>query len=90
MDSLQSPLSPVLAECRELLTFCRTAGVHIGQYITTHVPDLKLPTLGEMDLKLNFYDLQKDLKSLQLRMRRLAGKRRLKEPVSLNRDEDEA
>ncbi len=77
VNAHQAVLGPVLALCGELLAACEAARKPIALFKTYHDPDSEVPlsaNLSEMHR-----DIEKQLNALQHGLRRLLGKKRLKE-----------
>ena len=77
VNAHQAVLGPVLALCGELLSACEAARKPLALFKTYHDPDSEVPlaaNLSEMHR-----DIEKQLNALQGGLRRLLGKKRLKE-----------
>lgn len=77
VNAHQAVLGPVLALCGELLAACEAARKPLARFKAYHDPDIEVPLSA--NLSEQHRDIEKQLNALQSGMRRLLGKKRLKE-----------
>lgn len=77
VNAHRAVLGPVLALCGELLAACEAARKPLARFKTYHDPDSEVPMAA--NLTEMHRDIERQLNALQRGLRRLLGKKRLKE-----------